>query len=214
MEPKQINLLLADDHTMMANGLKQLLMEDSSLNVVAICADGNIALQYLNGNPTAIDVAILDINMPNLDGLITTPIIKSKFPKIKVLILSMYYTFRIIEQVKASGADAFIHKSDEIEKLITAIKKVMNGEKIFPTYTPSDTFTNEITEDAYLKLSSLSEREKQIARLVKEGMTTRKIASLLYLSEYTVDTHRKNILRKLSLKSTSELIRFAMENKL
>ena len=214
MGNKQINILLADDHVMMANGLKQLLMEDGSLNVSATCTDGDKALQYLNGNPNEIDVAILDINMPNLDGIATVPIIKGKFPKIKVLMLSMYYTHRIIEQVRAAGADGFIHKSDEIEKLIEGIKKVMNGDKVFPKYTPSDTFTNEVTEDAYLKLSSLSEREKQIARHIKDGLTTPKIAIMLHLSEYTVDTHRKNILRKLSLKSTSELIRFAMENKL
>lgn len=215
MEAKQVKVLLADDHSMMMNALGQALTESTNISVIATCSDGNKALQYLNGHWQEVNVAVLDIHMPNLDGIAATPIIKSRYPAIRVVILSMYYTHQIIEQVKASGADAFIHKSDDIEKLVEAINKVVAGDKVFPNYDSANKgYTHEIAADAFMKIAVLSEREKEIARHIRDGLTTPKIAKLLNLSEYTIDTHRKNILHKLSLKSTADLIRFATENKL
>lgn len=215
MTQKQTGLLLADDHTMMTNALAQSLQEIDGLSVLACCTDGNKALQFLNGHSREVNVAVFDIHMPHLDGLSATPIVKTRFPHIKVIILSMYYNHQIIDQVKSCGADAFVHKSDELERLVQVIGEVMSGKKVFPNYDATLTgYTNEVAEDAFLKISVLSEREKQIARHIRDGLTTPKIAKLLTLSEYTVDTHRKNIIQKLGLKSTADLIRFATENKL
>lgn len=215
MTQRKTGLILADDHTMMTNALALTLGEMERFSVLACCTDGNKALQFLNGHSGDVDVAIFDIHMPNLDGIAATPIVKSRFSHIKVIILSMYYNHQIIDQVKGCGADAFVHKSDEIERLVQVIEEVKTGKKVFPNYDATLTgYTNEINEDAFLKISVLSEREKQIARHIRDGLTTPKIAKFLTLSEYTVDTHRKNILQKLGLKSTADLIRFATENKL
>lgn len=215
MTQQQTGLILADDHSMMTNAFAQSLQQVEGFSVLACCTDGNKALHFLNGHAREVDVAIFDIHMPNLDGIAATPIVKNRFPHIKVIILSMYYNHQIIDQVKSCGADAFVHKSDEIERLVQVIADVKAGKKIFPNYDAALTrYTNEVTEDAFLKISVLSEREKQIARHIRDGLTTPKIAKLLSLSEYTVDTHRKNIIHKLGLKSTADLIRFATENKL
>jgi DNA-binding NarL/FixJ family response regulator len=214
MNNKKSKIVLADDHAMTAYALSETLKQQG-IEVLHVATDGNKILQFLNGHFSEVDVAVLDINMPNLDGITATPIIKSRYPALKVIILSMYYTAPVIEKVKQCGADSFVHKSDDIHKLIECIHEVMAGKKCFPEYEPKNhTYTNEITEDGFLKVSILSEREKQVVRHIRDGMRTKEIAQTLFLSEYTIDTHRKNILYKLGLKSIADLIRFAIEHKL
>jgi len=215
MHTQTIRIVMADDHKMMVSALAEMLQQNEGIKVLEIFPDGNKLLQFLNTNAEHVDLILLDIHMAELDGLAVLPIIKSRFPELKIIVLSMYYTPQLLNQVKDKGADSFIHKADEPEVLLQRIHDVMEGKKIFPVYQPMNTvFTHEIPEDVYMKIAVLTEREKQIARHIKDGFTTPKMAALLFLSEYTVDTHRKNILKKLGLKSTSELVRFASENKL
>ena len=215
MHTQTIRIVMADDHKMMVSALAEMLQQNEGIKVLEIFPDGNKLLQYLSSDAEYVDLILLDIHMAELDGLAVLPIIKSRFPQIKIIVLSMYYTPQLLNQVKDKGADSFIHKADEPEVLLQRIYEVMEGKKIFPVYHPVNTsFTNEITEDVYMKISVLTEREKQIARQIKDGFTSPEIAAILFLSEYTIDTYRKNILKKLGLKSTSELVRFALENRL
>jgi DNA-binding NarL/FixJ family response regulator len=215
MENKRTRIVMADDHQMVISSIALMLEHAKHIEVVAIVKDGNKLLQYLNGHSSEVDVVILDLHMPQLDGLSVIPVLKSRFAHIKVVVLSMYYTPQILAQVKSAGADTFVHKAEEIEVLASRIDEAVSGKKNFPQYqTANETYTNELLDDAFRRISVLTEREKQVARYIKDGYTTPKIAQALYLSEYTVDTHRKNILRKLELKSTADLIKFAVENKL
>jgi len=215
MHTQTIRIVMADDHKMMVSALAEMLQQNRGIRVLEILPDGNKLLQYLNSSAEYVDLILLDIHMAELDGLAVLPIIKSRFPHIKIIVLSMYYTPQLLHQIKDKGGDSFIHKADEPEVLLQRIYEVMEGKKIFPAYHPTNTvYTHEITEDAYMKIAVLTEREKQIARYIKDGFTTPRMAAFLFLSEHTVDTHRKNILKKLGLKSTSELVRFASENKL
>ena len=215
MNKEVTRIVLVDDHKMMASGLAEMLQASNEIKVVDILADGNKLLQFLNGHGEEVDLVVLDLHMSELDGLAVLPILKSRFPDIKVVILSMYYTPHLLNEVKEKGADAYIHKADEFEVLRKRIHEVMQRKKVFPTYQHvNPVYTNEISEDVFMKIAVLTDREKQIARHIRDGLTTPKIASLLFLSEYTVDTHRKNILRKLELKSTAELIKFAVEHQL
>jgi DNA-binding NarL/FixJ family response regulator len=215
MKPAAIRIVLVDDHKIMATALAEMLQATNEIQVLDVLTDGNKLLQFLNGRSDEVDLIILDVHMAELDGVSVLPIVKARFTNIKVIILTMYYTSKLINQVKEKGADAYIHKADEPEVLLQRIHEVMQGKKVFPVYQQASfVYTNEVSQDAFIKIAVLTDREKQVARLLRDGLTTPKIAAQLFLSEFTVDTHRKNILRKLELKSTPELIKFAIENKL
>lgn len=202
-----IRVLLADDHQLFLDGLKSLLEKDDEIEVIGEALDGHEVLEILEQNP--IDVAILDIEMPNLNGVKTTELIRQKYPKTKVLVLTMYNKKDFIVNLMKYGASGYILKNKTKEELLNAIHNVHGGKthyglEILNTATSID--------ENHYEEGILTEREEQVLVKIAEGYKSREISELLFISEATVNTHRRNILAKLNLPNVAHLVRYAIKH--
>lgn len=203
--PNTIRLIITDDHNLFIDGLKLLLKDEQDVEVAEIANDGKELLKILSG--TRADIVLLDINMPNLNGLDTARIIKQNHTQVKIILLSTYNDEHLIEKAKKLGANGYLLKTTNKEELLQTIKLVASGQACFPYRQPQQ--KNEFDEkDDFLKQFNLTRRELEILQLIKREWTNQQIADKLYLSIYTVETHRKNIMQKLNLKSPLALHKF------
>lgn len=203
---RNIRILIADDHAIVMEGLKAVLSADEELQVVGSVFNGEEALRFVRQNE--VDVVVLDINMPVMDGITCARLLKKDHPDIKIIILTMYAQKSFVEEIIKTGIDGCLLKNNTGNELITAILRVMSGKQY---YDRIQTFKSENEEVTQYKLS---EREIEVIRLMSDGLTSMDIAEKLYLSEHTVKTHRKNILRKLGLNNSSQVVQFALNNQL
>lgn len=204
-------LILADDHQFMLEGVQSILKEDTLLDIVATAQNGHQLIDaVIREKP---DLVLLDLNMPGYDGLQCLEKIKQEFPGIKVLILSNYSQPDLINKVKKMQADGYLAKNSSANELRDAIRTVLSGGYYFQQMEESPVITeNSYYFDEFLKKYQLTKREVGILRLVCQEMTTKEIASALFLSELTVNTHRRNILKKLSVKNVAGLVNFAKQH--
>lgn len=210
-----IRILLADDHTIVREGIRSLLEEESDMTVVGEASDGHSAIRMaFQLKP---DVILMDIAMPLLNGLEATRKIKDDLPDIKILILTMHENEEYIRRVLASGAMGYILKDAAARDLLGAIRTVYTGEMIL-----SPAVTRLVIED-YLRWgdlqpeknsTGLSPREREILQLIAEGYTNKQIADILSISIKTVQTHRLNLMRKLDLHDRADLIKYAIQKKI
>ncbi len=185
--------IIADDHPILVKGISDIIKEHQLGEVIATASNGRELLQKLNSyHPTFI---ILDINMPELNGLDAALKIRELYSRIPIMVVSMNEDWTIIEKLKKIGVNGFIPKSFENEDLQTAISQILKGEDYFPT----------IINSKFFQKKQLSQREVEIIKLIIDGKSSREIAELLKLSVFTVDTHRKNIGRKTGAKSALQL---------
>ena len=210
-----IRVLLADDHTILRDGLRSLLAEEAGIRVVAEAEDGYEAVRLALLH--APDVVVLDIGMPRLNGLEATRQITRANPHIKVLVLTMHENEEYIRQVLAAGALGYILKDAAARELIGAIRTVHKGEAVL-----SPAITRLVIAD-YLRWgeiqagepeNALSPREREVLQLIAEGYTSREIAEILSISTKTVQSHRSNLMRKLDLHDRGELIKYAIQKKI
>lgn len=208
-----INLLIADDHPLFLEGIKMLLSKEADLNITGIANDGKELLQLLNQLPD-INLILLDVNMPNLNGLDTIKHIKDSFKAVRILMLSAYSDAKLIEEAKLAGADGYILKNSNRETLTGAIRSISQGEKIFEAPQVEIAVDNFINSqvDISLRKYNLTKREKEILIYIRQTYTNQQIADKLHLSIYTVETHRKNIMQKLQLSSPAALVKFLIES--
>lgn len=199
-------IVLADDHAIVLEGIKAVLSTYSEIVVVKEAADGEEVLLYLEDNNA--DVAVLDINMPVLDGLTCARRIKAIYPHMKIIILTMYAQKSFLEQIIKIGVDGCLLKSNTGKELGEAIRRVMAGKSYLDT-VQSFMSTPDTGND--LKLSN---REVEIIKLLAEGLTSQQIAEKLFIAEQTVKTHRKNIFRKVNVHTTAELIQAALNQRI
>jgi DNA-binding NarL/FixJ family response regulator len=208
-----IDIVIADDHKLFAQGLASILDEDEEFNIKAIFNDGRSMIDYLS-NQSA-DVAIIDLNMPHFDGKSTLIKLHEKNIPIKKLVLSMYAEKKLLDECTNIGIDAYLLKDTEPDILTETIKKLASGNYNFDI---SSVFNNENSnlnfKDNFINKYKLSKREIEVLKLITEGLTNHKIAEKLFLSTFTIDTHRKNIIQKIGVKNTAELVKFAMEQNL
>lgn len=208
-----IKVLLADDHSIVRAGLCRIVEESGDMEVIAEAADGMEAIQQ--AHKTSPDVAVIDISMPGLDGLEVTAQLRSYYPKLPILILTMHeeeqYAVRAIE----AGAMGYITKQSAPEQLVKAIRKVYAGYR-YLTDAVAESLAFRVARGAQDKslLDSLSTRELQVLRRLAMGHTNREIASAYNISIKTVDTYRYRLLKKLNLRNNAELSRFAIQNRL
>lgn len=202
-----IKVLVADDHQLFLDGLKSLLKEDSEIEVIGEALDGHEVLELLEQHP--IDIAILDIEMPNLNGVETTRLIRQKYPKTKVLILTMYNKKDFIVNLMKYGASGYILKNKTTKELLEAIHNIYHG-KIHYSLEVLNTATT--IDDNHYEEGILTEREEQVLIKIAEGYKSREVSELLFISEATVNTHRRNILAKLNLPNVAHLVRYAIKN--
>lgn len=219
MELSNLKILIADDHTLFAQGLTYLLKEELQIESIEAVYNGKSAIgKVLN---TDYDIIIMDVNMPFLNGIEACAEIKRFRTKTKVVFVSMKADMLTVAQALKAGADAYILKGNDHNDFKTAFKQIYNNEIFLSEqikhYFQSDS-PNQIRKSSIdcIDYSNklISVREKEIIKLVCDGLTSDKIAEVLSISARTVDTHRNNILNKLKLNNIAALVRFALENKL
>eukprot|EP01137_Pigoraptor_chileana_P026298 Opistho-2@97056 len=195
-----ITLAIAEDHQALIDGMKLFFQNETDIMVVGEANDGEVLIELVkNKRPS---VVITDIRMPKCDGIMATKIIKQKYPETKIIAFSMFDQEEAIGQMKAAGASGYIMKNSSLQTVLEAVRTVARNE----TY-----FDNAITAKDYASKEAviLSSREKEILRLVGEGKSSQEIADSLAIGKSTVDTHRKNIIKKLNITGKHDLLRFA-----
>lgn len=208
-----IKIVLADDHNLFAEGLANLLRKNKEFSVEGVFNDGRKLISYLRLNLT--HVALIDLNMPKMDGFTAIKHIKAEGIQCKLIILSTYADEKLVKQAEEIGVDAYVLKDAEPDELAYTIKEVVEDRYSFHiSHILKQADSNENFPDEFLMKYRLTSRETQIIQMIKDGFTTQEIAQKLYLSALTINTHRKNIVSKLGVKNTAGLVRFAIENNL
>lgn len=206
MEP-QIKVLLVDDHPILTEGIKTIINQAPECNVISTAINGYEALSFLVKNE--IDLIVLDYELPDRSGLEILKAIRKKNEQVKIIMLSMYDEYSVIKQVLDEGANGYILKRDSHDNILSAIKKVNEGKRYL-----SDE-VSEIILNSPEKTESkgiLTRRELEIVRLIAQDMLNKEIAAELFISERTVETHRKNIYRKTNTSSAVSLLNFIRES--
>ncbi|MBC7509148.1 MAG: response regulator transcription factor [Ferruginibacter sp.] len=208
-------VIIADDHSLFADGLEQILNGMAGFEVMAKVTNGKLLLQILNRLEP--DLILLDINMPFLNGIDSAMAIKVKMPNVKIVFLSMYFDLKILALIKDNGFNGFIIKDTTAPLLKNVLLDIMKGKTSFllpEQYVQKSQNSIHIKNDGFANAFKLSAREIEIIHLIKDGLHTKQIADDLHLSNHTIETHRKNIYRKLNLQGLGELISFASKNNL
>ena len=206
-----IKIIIADDHNLFINGLQLLLKEESWIEIIDIANNGRELLEVLQRSQP--DLILLDLNMPNMNGFEAARYIKQNHPAVKLIILSTYNEEHLIDKAKQIGINGYLLKNCNREELLQTISLVMNHQTSFPYFEPRENNSFD-SKDNFLIQFNLTKRELEIIQLIKNGFTNQLIANKLFLSIYTVETHRKNIMHKLNLNTPMALIKFIVENNL
>lgn len=208
---KKIKLLIADDHRILLDGLMLMLKDVPQIEIVSTASNGEEVL--LKMSSYYVDILLMDIQMPLLDGYETAKIITQKYPDTKIITLSMHSERVYIEKMYAAGVSGYLLKSSGKEDIVAAIEKVFQGGKYFSDEVTA-AILNKDNNIKGSKASELTKREKEIVAHIAAGLSNPEIAKKLFLSNDTVKTHRKNIMRKLDVNNTASLVKYAMDNSL
>lgn len=211
-----IKIIIADDHRIIRDGLKSLLSDEKDIRIIGEAADGEEAL--VKTRELKPDILIADISMPELNGIEMTRLLSKEGLDTKVLIVSMHDNEDYISQALDAGASGYLLKDSSKDELLKAIKAVQDGE----TYCSGDVskiLLNKFlvsSRSKKLKIESedrleLTKREKEILKLISDGLSNKEIANLLFVSTRTIDTHRYNVMQKLNVKNGAELVRIAFK---
>jgi two-component system, NarL family, invasion response regulator UvrY len=199
------DLLIVDDHEIVRAGIKRLVENTPNLNIVADLGSGEEAYQYLQKN--IVDLIIMDVSMPGKGGIETTHQIKKRYPKIKILMLSMHDNAMIIEKAMKAGANGYILKNDLSDDLLNAVEKVMNNETIISASVDVDEFKDSLIKD-------LNNKEFEIFKSLASGEDLLSIAEKLNISYKTAANYQTSIKQKLNIKNILDFYNLAKENKI
>ncbi|WP_019039026.1 response regulator [Psychroflexus tropicus] len=204
-----INVALVDDHQALIDGVKLRLEDEDQIKLQFYANDGKEFLKKLK--KTSVDVAVIDIKMPKMDGVSLTRKIRSDFKDVKIIVLSMFDQIDAVKKMMNAEVNGYILKTSPLDELIGAIKQVHNGKNYFDEHLEG--VSEVLGETSTTKNGKLSKTEKEILDLIAEGKTSQEIASLRESAVSTVDTHRRNMSHKLGLYGKGELLRYAMDKK-
>lgn len=208
-------VIIADDHQMFVDGIKSILIGIDHVHVVGEATNGLELISLLESCDT--DVVLMDVNMPEMNGIEATKIVISRFPEVKVLMLTMHDSRDYIQKLLKAGAHGYILKNTGRDELEAAINAIVAGDSYF-----SKEVTERIMEGLQGKKSrssdsmvvELTDRELDVLKLIAQEFTTREIGEKLYISHHTVETHRKNLISKLQVRGSAGLVKYAIENDL
>lgn len=208
---KTINIIIADDHSIFLEGITALI-SSNTIKVVGNCKNGQEVLDFLKNQK--VDLVISDINMPVMDGITLVKKTKKLYPETKIMMLSMYEERYIMNKALKAGADGYMSKNAGKDEILNAIESCMNGEKV--AFSSQSKFTKKSIKntDKSIKEIILTDREKQILKLITEEASNTDIALALDISKRTVETHKKNMILKLGVTNTVGLIKITIKNKL
>ena len=205
-----IKVLVADDHEIVRQGLKTIISEHSDLSIAGEAENGNQVLKILK--KTKVDVVLLDFDMPEKNGLDTLIELKALYPKLPVMILSIFPEDHYGTRFLKAGASGYLQKSSATDQLIDAIRKVFNGGKYISSALTDKLVTGLNKDKEQFLHESLTDREFQVFRLLATGKKLKEMADELCLSINTISTYRSRILQKMDMKSNADVIRYAIEN--
>lgn len=210
-----ISVLIADDHEIVRFGISTYLSSSSDIEIVGEASTGKKCIKIFQ--ETHPDICILDIDMPDKDGIETAKAIRKFDLETKILILSMHINKQILQEALAADINGYLLKNTEKADLLHGIRAIMKGQQVF-----SDPIS-ELMKESFLQKSytqssdnshEITNREQEILQLIVDGLTSKEIAEKLYISPRTVDTHRANLMEKLELNNIAELVRYAIKNNL
>lgn len=204
-----IRIVIADDHRVMLDGIRALLRDVSELEIVGDALNGEELIAQVRAHRP--DVVLTDIQMPVKDGIQASIEIHAEFPEVKIIALTMLNESMFIKRMLEAGVSGYVTKNVDKDELVRVIHKVANGEKHFSDEVTAQLMNN-FSTTAESPVDVLTKREKEILKLIAQGLTDKEIAEKVFLSALTVISHRKNILSKLGLKNKVEITRFALEN--
>ena len=213
----RIRVLLVDDHTVVRQGLRRILESDGDIDVVGEASSGRIAVRTVP--QLRPDVVVMDLALPELNGVEATRQIVKQTEGIGVLILSMHADQTFVRESLHAGAKGFVLKDADPGDLLHGVKAVNRGESFFSPAV-SRVMLDEYVDggaqvsEADLKLTGLTDREREVLQLITEGKSSKEVASLMDVSIHTVDSHRKHLMEKLGVHNTAQLVRFAVQTRL
>jgi DNA-binding NarL/FixJ family response regulator len=203
-----MRLLIADDHPLLLDGLCRILSEMPDIQVLPPLSNGHQVIDYLQKNK--VDLLLLDLNMPKIDGLSALKIIHKDFPEVKVIVFTSYDHPHFIKEAQALGAAGYLLKTSTATSLKNAVQAVAMGQTWFPKIQKNAS-SSELLSDDFMHKYQLTPREIEIVRLIAQGKTTRQISDQLSVSEFTINAHRRNIARKTGIDTPIGLLHFAQE---
>lgn len=212
---KKNTVLIADDHEILRYGISTYLASAEDIDIVGEASTGDECLHLFKQEQP--QVCVLDISMPGKNGIETAKAIREIDPEAKILILSMHVDTEILSNVLEAGINGYLLKNTEKKDLLNGIRSIIKGQQVFSKPIANMLAESYINKDTAFKPeldTNLTKREREILQLIVQGMTSREIAGELYISPRTVDTHRSNLMGKLEIKNTAELVRFALQNNL
>ena len=206
-----IKIFIADDHRILREGLRSMIEKIRNVDVVGEAGNGREAVRLASEKRP--DVVIMDVNMPDLNGIEATRLLLKELPAVKVIALSMYSDKRFVAGMLRAGASGYLLKAGAFEELATAVQTVMAGDiYLSPRVTGVviEDYVGQLNQEKSAPTKTLSPREREILQLLAEGKSSKDVASLLHVSEKTVHSHRQNIMEKLNLHSIAELTKYAI----
>ncbi|MFT3823324.1 MAG: response regulator transcription factor [Chitinophagaceae bacterium] len=203
-------LIIADDHPMLAEGVRTILEEMEDIKVTAIVS-GSRQLQEKLQQVTA-DILLLDLNMPGLDGIALLPLLKKDHPRLKIIVYTSYDEKDLVKKVKQSGAEGYLLKTKGAATIKEAVQAVSQGKHWYDEESARQQEPSVYWKDEFTARYQITRREAEIIRLIAQGKTTREISELLFVSEFTINAHRRNIARKLNVSSAVGIVNFAKEH--
>lgn len=206
-----IKIILADDHVILREGLARALQSETGFDVVGQVGDGHSAIKLIR--ELSPDIAVMDIGMPELNGIETTRIISKEFSRVKVIGLSMHSNDKYVREMFRAGASGYLLKNCAFEELIGAIRTVMGGKTYVSPSIGSMVIQEYIGKNEQEKsaFSLLSQREREVLQLFAEGKTTKQTAARLHISPKTVEAHRLNLMNKLGIDNIAQLTKYAIQ---
>ena len=203
-----IRMLIADDHTIMREGLKQLFSLVADVQVVAEAESGTQVIELLR--QVEIDLLLLDMNMPGISGEILIARLHTQYPELPILVLSMHNEIHIAQRALRAGALGYLTKDRDPETLLVAMRRVASGQRYLDPALAEQIALQSSGLKQQTYVESLSDREFQILRLLAHGMSVNQIAEQLVISNKTVSTHKTRLMEKMGFGSTADIVRFAM----